>query len=144
MLLVFGGEKVREYITAAEAARQFGLNRHYAARLAKKAANKEGAKWPVKKGRIWIAPIPEWEKIFNPEEMHIRKDRKKQKVLLTKEDQDYLISASEAGRRFKISSSWASVLAHRSYKNGSWPIKVGNMWLAPPREWENIFQKKEK
>lgn len=142
---MYGGESVRKYITAAEAAKIFGLNRHYAARLAQR-SNKNGQKWPVKQGRTWIAPISEWEKIFNPKGVHIRKKRKKEMLVKeNKSKETLLISASEAGRQLGYSKSWASVLAKRSRKKGSqWPQKVGNMWLAPLNEWENIFQKKEK
>jgi hypothetical protein len=134
-----------KYITAAEAAKLYGLNRHYAARLAKKAASNQEAKWPVKKGRTWIAPVAEWEKILNPKGVHIRKKRKKEILVKEKKSKETLISASEAGRKLGVSKSWASVLAKRSQKKGyKWPQKVGNMWLAPLNEWENIFQKIEK
>jgi hypothetical protein len=74
-MLLVGGRKVSgEYITAAEAARFFGLNPDYAARLAKRAADR-GQRWPVKKRGTWLAPISAWEKIFHPEQMKIRKKR---------------------------------------------------------------------
>lgn len=129
-----------EYITAAKAAKIYGLNPDYASRLAKR-SYREGNNWPIKSGRTWIAPVNVWAQIFNPEGIEIRKQRKK-KIIDQKKNNlnENLISASKAGKKYGYSSSWAIELAKRSRKVGNqWPTRVGNMWMAPEQEWEEIF-----
>lgn len=127
-----------EYITTAQAAKIYGINRHYAARLAKR-SHELGNEWPIKSGRTWLAPVNEWEKILNPKGIYIRK--KRQKVLNNEgRSMSPLVSASEAARCFGYCKSWVSTLARKSVENGyEWPKKVGNMWMAPVEKWEEIL-----
>ena len=129
-----------EYITAAEAARIFGLNGEYAARLARKSHN-EGKPWPKKRGRYWYAPLTEWEKILSPEGKVKRKKRKQvdvqDKIQL---EHSKLITAAEAAKIFGVSRNWAAELARRSKRSGrEWPKKMNRFWMATPEDWQAIF-----
>jgi hypothetical protein len=50
-------------VTAAEAARFFGISRGWAATLARR-SRQAGNPWPQKMGRFWMAPFDEWKWIF--------------------------------------------------------------------------------
>lgn len=130
---------MEEYITAAEAARRLGLNRDYAAQLAKK-SHKSGNPWPIKRGRYWYAPMSEWKKILSPEGKVQRKKRKKVQVKDSGERSN-LVTAAEAARFFGISRGWAARLARRSHEVGNpWPQKMGRLWMATLDDWKMIFE----
>lgn len=128
-----------EYITASEAAELFGFSRFYGAKLSR-IARKKNKPYPVKIGRAWMAPVEEWEKIFNDPEISPRKERKRVKTLKDHTFDEKLITASEAGKIFGYSANWSIKLAKRSHLAGfAWPKKMGRYWLAPLEEWEKIF-----
>lgn len=130
----------REYITAPEAAKRFGLNRQYATRLARE-WKEAGNPFPVKRGRSWEAPEEEWSKIFHPPNKKLRKSRKEWVEPTNRYPlNDPGISCSRAARKFGLSSSWAVRLSQRARKKGyRWPQKQGHQWIAPVDEWERIF-----
>jgi hypothetical protein len=145
-----GGENMREkYITATEAARKYGLTNSYVAKLAKRA--KQQGEPLLKKEKAWLAPSEVWDKIINNPSMIPRKKRKNDptekaisKTLDIKE-QEELLSAAKAAKKYGISSNWAAKLARRSKEIGGfeWPQKVGTVWMAPYGEWVKIFKSKK-
>lgn len=52
-----------DLVTAAEAARFFGVSRGWAARLARR-SSKAGNPWPKRMGRFWMASLDDWKMIF--------------------------------------------------------------------------------
>lgn len=133
------------YITASEAAQLFGFTRFYGAKLAKM-AHKAGKPFPIKVGRSWMAPISEWEKIFNDPNIKQRRPRKKlhSPPVSKNEPKKRLITASQAANECGISSNWASKLAKRSQRKGyEWPKKMGRFWMAPLEEWIKVFNSDE-
>ena len=136
-------ENEEKYITTPKAAKLFGLERQYAARLAKEAI-KRGDPFPVKRGRAYEAPPSEWDKILNPTDKVKRKARKnriKNTVIGSQQDKSNEMSCSKAARKYGISPSWAARLSKRAQKRGDeWPIWEGGQLIAPYPEWVKLFQ----
>lgn len=131
-----------EYITAAEAARRFGINPDYAARLAKRSYSM-GNTWPIKEKGTWIAPLSAWDEIFHPKHMKIRKKRtiveNVENIEKIKTKPEQLLTAKDFSEIVNYSHSWITQLAHRAMKEGyGWPKKTGSMLIAPKKEWEII------
>jgi hypothetical protein len=134
-----------KYITASQAARLFGFSRFYGSKLSK-LAQKKGRPFPKKIGRSWMAPISEWEKIFNDPDIQPRKERKsvpksKASGVSTRTD---LITATTAAQILGCSPSWMMILAKRGKERGfEWPKKIGRFWLATKEDWEKIYSSTE-
>lgn len=130
------------YISTPEAAKLFGLDRRYCAKLAKE-AKRSSSHFPVRRGKSWEAPLSEWSKILKPKNKTLRKKRK-ERTLEVKESnlQQYeAVSCARAAAHFGISRSWAAKLANRAVKKGyTRPRKEGNQWIALLDEWEVVFQ----
>jgi hypothetical protein len=69
-------DKHSKLITAAEAARMFGVSRNWAAELARR-SKKIGREWPKKMGRLWMAAPEEWQAVFNSD--HLKSWNRNQK-----------------------------------------------------------------
>lgn len=133
-----------KYITTKEAAKIFGLNPAYAARLAKKSAD-AGNKWPIKRGRPWEAPVSAWKEILNPPRRRKkrRSGRGRPPGSTAEPNQPELISCSKAARIIGISGPWALELSKRARKHKltwpKWSEKEG-MWLASLEDWKKVFE----
>jgi transposase len=133
-----------KYITATEAAKQYGLSNSYVAKLAKRA--KQQGEPLLKKEKAWLAPSEVWDRIINNPGMIPRKKRKKLDIskTLNIKEQEELLSAAKAAKKYGISSNWAAKLARRSKEQGfEYPQKVGTVWMAPYSEWEKVFKSKK-
>ena len=131
-----------KYITAAEAARKYGLSNSYVAKLAKR-AKQQGEPLPKKDG-AWLAPVDVWDRLINSPEIIPRKKRKKLHISESSDIDEELISAAKAAKKYGISSNWAAKLARRSKEQGfKYPQKVGTVWMAPYHEWVKVFKSKK-
>ncbi|PTM52188.1 hypothetical protein [Desmospora activa] len=129
------------YITTPEAAKLFGLNHSYAAKLARE-SHKAGNPYPIKRGLPWEATVEQWEKIFNPPKKQRRKSRRKVKSSELKGSRPIEgISCAKAAKRLGMSYSWAYRLSQRAVQRRyPWPKRAGKQWIAPLEEWEKIFR----
>lgn len=133
-------DKKEEYISTIEVAKLFDFHPAYVAKLARKARS-EGNIYPIKRGRIWEAPLQEWKRILCPSDKVLRKKRPEIESDFKSSPPDQGISCKKAAGKYGLSQSWAAELATRARKRGyEWPKKIRGQCIAPYEEWVKIFE----